>query len=84
MCLRSGRGLKLVTRHKDPFKTRVQSSITAAYVQVNRDEMKNTESRLLFSTSVQGLVNYSVMRSTRLPLGGVMLSGKKFTKVSKS
>lgn len=27
---------------------------------------------------------YSVMRSTRLPLGGVMLSGKKFTKVSKS
>lgn len=48
----------------------------------------NTELRLLSpllspATQLNSPV-YSVMRSTRLPFGGVMLSGKKFTKVSKS
>lgn len=49
----------------------------------------NSELRLqspLLSLAIPQLDSpvYSVMRSTRLPLGGVMLSGKKFTRVSKS
>ncbi len=39
---------------------------------------------LLCGAWLQGDEGYRVMRSTRLPLGGVILSGKKLTSMSNS
>lgn len=82
--MRSGTKERVKTRdNKDPSKL-MQSSVTVTSPLPRQQQTPTPVSVSKPNTSSSDSPGYSVMRSTRLPLGGVMLSGKKFTKVSKS